>query len=196
MRRFTPLVAVAAIAAIQVACSDSGAGSLTPPTAPAAARGGVAAAAGQLGPRRIEILDACDPTSFNAAIGAGTCARPGGMSFDQFIAQLTNKGSVGAWTFAPANNVEGRAGQVLLAINRGGETHTFTEVEEFGGGIVPLLNQLSGNTTVAPECMALAADDFIPPGGSDSDDTVEVGTEHYQCCIHPWMRVTVTGRAS
>jgi len=68
--------------------------------------------------------------------------------------------------------------------------------EEFGGGIVPLLNQLSGNTTVAPECLALEPDDFIPPGGSDSDDEVEVGTEKYQCCIHPWMRVTVTGRGS
>jgi len=194
MRRFTPILAVVACAAIQLACSDVGT-PVASPTAPSLSRGGAAAAA-TLGPRRIEILDACDPTSFNAAIGAGTCSRPGGMNFDQFIAQLTNKGSVGAWTFAPANNVEGRAGQVLLAINRGGETHTFTEVEEFGGGIVPLLNQLSGNTTVAPECMALAADDFIPPGGSDSDDTVEVGTEHYQCCIHPWMRVTVTGRAS
>ena len=195
MRRLTPLAAVAAIAAIQVACTDSGAASLSPPTAPAAARGGAVAAADP-GPRRIEILDACDPTSFNAAIGAGTCARPGGMSFDQFIAQLTKHGSVGAWTFAPANNVTGREGQVLLAINRGGEVHTFTEVEEFGGGIVPLLNTLSGNTTVAPECLALAPDDFIPPGGSDSDDEIESGTEKYQCCIHPWMRVTVTGRGS
>jgi hypothetical protein len=195
MRRFTPLVAVAAIATFQVACTDSGAASLTPPTAPAAARGGAAATADP-GPRRIEILDACDPTSFNAAIGAGTCSRPGGMNFDQFIAEVTQKGSVGAWRFAPANNVTGRVGQVLLAMNRGGEVHTFTEVEEFGGGIVPLLNQLSGNTTVAPECLALAPDDFIPPGGSDSDDSVESGTEKYQCCIHPWMRVTVTGRGT
>ena len=193
MRRFIPVLAAVAAAAIQLACSTPD-GPATPPTAPTAFKGGAAAA--QLGPRRIEILDACDPTSFNAAIGAGTCSRPGGMSFDQFIAQLTKRGSVGAWRFAPANNVEGRAGQVLLAINRGGETHTFTEVEEFGGGIVPLLNQLSGNTTVAPECLALEPDDFIPPGGSDSDDEVEVGTEKYQCCIHPWMRVTVTGRGS
>ena len=194
MCRFTPVLAAVALAAIQLACSGDTA-PIPAPTAPLAARAG-AAASDQLGPRRIEILDACDPTSFNAAIGAGTCSRPGGMSFDQFIAQLTKHGSVGAWTFAPANNVTGREGQVLLAINRGGEVHTFTEVEEFGGGIVPLLNQLSGNTTVAPECLALAPDDFIPPGGSDSDDEVESGTEKYQCCIHPWMRVTVTGRGS
>ena len=194
MRRVIPVLAAVAAAAIQLACSEVNSPA-TPPTAPSASRGG-AVAADELGPRRIEIHDACDPTSFNAAIGAGTCSRPGGMSFDQFIAQLTKRGSVGAWTFAPANNVTGREGQVLLAINRGGETHTFTEVEEFGGGIVPLLNTLSGNTTVAPECLALAPDDFIPPGGSDSDDEVEAGTEKYQCCIHPWMRVTVTGRAN
>src|SRR5690242_18201764 len=152
MRRFIPVLAAVAAAAFQLACSAPD-GPATPPTAPTAFKG--AAAAAQLGPRRIEILDACDPTSFNAAIGAGTCSRPGGMNFDQFIAEVTQKGSVGAWRFAPENNVTGRVGQVLLAMNRGGEVHTFTEVEEFGGGIVPLLNQLSGNTTVAPECLAL-----------------------------------------
>ena len=101
---------------------------------------------------------------------------------------------VDAWRFAPANNVQARVGQTLLAINRGGEAHTFTEVEEFGGGIVPVLNQLSGNTEVAPECRTLAADDFIPPGGTYSDEVEETGTERYQCCIHPWMRATVTAR--
>jgi hypothetical protein len=74
--------------------------------------------------------------------------------------------------------------------------HTLTEVEEFGGGIVPLLNQLSGNNQVAPQCIALEADDFIPPGGFDADDEVEeAGTELYQCCIHPWMRTVVHGKA-
>ena len=195
MRRFTPALAAVAVAAIQLACSGDYA-PMPAPTDPSASRGGVAAAGDELGPRRIQMLDACDPTSFNAAIGAGTCSRPGGMSFDQFIAQLTKHGSVGAWTFAPANNVTGREGQVLMAINRGGEVHTFTEVEEFGGGIVPMLNTLSGNPVPAPECLALAPDDFIPPGGSDSDDEVESGAEKYQCCIHPWMRVIVTGRGS
>jgi hypothetical protein len=82
----------------------------------------------------------------------------------------------------------------MLAINRGGEVHTFTEVEEFGGGIVPLLNQLSHNTAVAPECQALAPSDFVPAGGTTSDDVEEAGVEHYQCCIHPWMRTTVIAR--
>ena len=50
------------------------------------------------------------------------------------------------------------------------------------------------NTEVAPECRTLAADDFIPPGGTYSDEVEETGTERYQCCIHPWMRATVTAR--
>jgi plastocyanin len=77
---------------------------------------------------------------------------------------------------------------MLLAVNHGGETHTFTEVEEYGGGIVPMLNELSGMTTVAPEYQALQPGDFIPAGGSLGETEEEEGTEKYQCCIHPWMR--------
>jgi plastocyanin len=83
------------------------------------------------------IHDACDPTSFDAVLGAGNCTRSGGLSFTNFIARVTDRGEAGAWTFAPST-VEARVGQTLLAINRGGEMHTFTEVEQFGGGILPL----------------------------------------------------------
>ena len=192
MLRTPTLLAALACTALLAACSDSGPGNLPEPTAPSAARGGTPGA--NDGVRRIEMLDACDPLSFNAAIGAGTCTRSGGLSFDTFIAQLGAKGEVGAWRFAPGN-VEARVGQTLLAINRGGEVHTFTEVEEFGGGIVDVLNELTGETTVAPECAALAPSDFIPPGGTDTDEVEAPGTEKYQCCIHPWMRTTVTARA-
>ena len=78
-----------------------------------------------------------------------------------------------------------------LAANQGGEVHTFTEVEAFGGGIVADLNTRSGNPTPAPECLALEPDDFVPPGGSYSDEVEEEGVELYQCCIHPWMRTTI-----
>src|SRR5215211_1507490 len=84
----------------------------------------------------INMLDSCDPGTFNAAIGPGTCVRDGGVKFDDFIAQLTRLGFVGSWHFSrPVANA--RVGQTLLVTNRGGEVHTFTEVEEFGGGIVP-----------------------------------------------------------
>jgi plastocyanin len=140
--------------------------------------------------RAISILDACDPDSFNAALGPGTCARKGGVLFDNFIDLLRRHQSVGAWHFTPPQ-ASMDVGDVLLAVNQGGETHTFTEVDEYGGGIVPMLNQLSGLTTVAPECNQLQPDDFIPAGGSSSETEEEEGVEKYQCCIHPWMRAEV-----
>ncbi|HEX7981753.1 MAG TPA: hypothetical protein VF461_24310 [Gemmatimonadaceae bacterium] len=100
--------------------------------------------------------------------------------------------SIHEWRFSPLN-LDIKLGDSFSATNVGGETHTFTEVEHFGGGIVPLLNHLSGNFHIAPECAALTAHDFIPHGGSSPPDTPdEVGVENYQCCIHPWMRMTVT----
>jgi hypothetical protein len=138
----------------------------------------------------INILDACDPDTFNAALGAGTCVRNGGIRFDNFIELLRRHRSVGPWHFTPPQ-AGMDVGDVLLAVNNGGETHTFTEVEEFGGGIVPLLNDLTGLTTVAPECNQLQPGDFIPAGGSSSETEDEEGVEKYQCCIHPWMRTEV-----
>jgi len=138
----------------------------------------------------VSMLDACDGPSF-AAQGVD-CSRTGGVQFQQFISELTARGTVGAWHFAP-NTLVLQLGQSFSAFNRGGETHTFTEVKQFGGGIVPILNQLSGNLVPAAECLALDPSDFIAPGGSsDSDVADEAGTELYQCCIHPWMRAVVT----
>ena len=138
----------------------------------------------------VTMFDACDPQTFNAALGAGTCSRSGGVRFDKFLEQLGLHHSIGGWHFAPPN-VTMRVGEDLVATNKGGETHTFTEVEEFGGGIVPLLNELTGLTTVAPECTRLAAGDFLAPGASSRETEDETGVEKYQCCIHPWMRAEV-----
>ena len=149
------------------------------------------AAAGANG-HTVSMMDACEPDSFNAAVGAGTCVRNGGVRFDEFIRLLTAHQSVGAWHFTPTQ-AHLAVGDVLVAVNRGGETHTVTEVEEFGGGIVPLLNELSGNTTVAPECAALGPNAMIAPGRhSEAETEQDEGLEKYQCCIHPWMRMTVT----
>jgi plastocyanin len=136
----------------------------------------------------VNMLDACDPDTFNAAVGAGTCVRSGGMTFERFVAQLTRLQFVGAWHFAPSDsNV--RVGQTFVASNKGGEVHTFTEVADFGGGIVPQLNQLAGVSEVAPECAALEPDDFVAPGGTYHEEVGEAGTLKFQCCIHPWMRL-------
>jgi plastocyanin len=136
----------------------------------------------------VNMLDACDPDSFNAVLGPGTCIRSGGVTFDQFIAQLTRLAFSAPWRFAPQNtNVH--VGQTFVAENKGGEAHTFTEVEEFGGGIVPTLNQLAHTPTIAPECTTLQGDDFVAPGGAYREEVEHTGTLKFQCCIHPWMRL-------
>ncbi len=183
------ITAVATLSLVVSACSDT-ARATAPGIAPR--ESSVAAALINGGSERlVSMLDACDPASFNAVLGAGTCSRTGGgVTFEHFLAQLQANGSAGAWRFAPSTmNVS--VGQTLAAINRGGEVHTFTEVEHFGGGIVASLNQLSGNPVPAPECLDLDDDDFVMPGTIYRDEVHEAGTELYQCCIHPWMRVTV-----
>jgi hypothetical protein len=89
-----------------------------------------------------------------------------------------------------------RVGQDFVATNKGGEVHTFTEVAEFGGGLVPLLNQLSHVPEVAPECTlaALDPDDFVPPGGTYRERVSHSGNLKFQCCIHPWMRLEASSR--
>lgn len=180
MMRLARLCAVAGALAI-AACNDA-----TSPTSDLAisqARGTDARVA------TVRMMDACDPATFAGVPGG--CARNGGITIAQFTAQLTQLGVVPAWHFTPPD-LYLKEGDSFMATNTGGEMHTFTEVEEFGGGIVPPLNALSGNTEVAPECQALAQSDFIAPGHSTTpEETDEVGDEHYQCCIHPWMRTTV-----
>jgi plastocyanin len=140
----------------------------------------------------VSMKDECDPATFNAALGAGTCTRQGNTTFAQFNAELTASHRVAAWQFVPTE-LSVLVGQSVQAKNDGGEMHTFTEVETFGGGIIPELNEASGNPTVAPECAALANADLVLPGRTFTTDVAtEAGTEHYQCCIHPWMRAEVT----
>jgi plastocyanin len=192
--RFHSLVVLAGAAAFFVACEN-------PPSQPAgpspldATQTAVVAQPGQLAAagaaqHMVTMMDACDPETFNAAIGPGTCTRSGGVQFAKFLELLGLHHSIGSWRFAPPN-VTMRVGQRLVATNRGGEVHTFTEVEDFGGGIVADLNNLTGLTTVAPECTQLTGSDFIAPGASSSEEEDEAGVENYQCCIHPWMRAQV-----
>lgn len=140
----------------------------------------------------VSIQDECDPASFNAALGAGTCVRQGTETFAQFNSELSSTHAVAAWKFVPAA-LTIHLGQSISAMNNGGEVHTFTEVAQFGGGIVPSLNQASGNPNEAPECASLSASDHIAAGTTFTTTAADkVETEHYQCCIHPWMRADVT----
>lgn len=145
-----------------------------------------------LASNQVSIRDECDPASFNAALGAGTCVRQGNMTFAQFNTELQARQDVAAWRFVPATLTIG-VGQSIEAINDGGEEHTFTEVEEFGGGVEPVLNEASGNPVEAPECAQLSGSQFIPAGARlVTAPATAVGTEKYQCCVHPWMRAIVT----
>jgi plastocyanin len=65
-------------------------------------------------------------------------------------------------------------------------------VTRFGGGIVPLLNDLSGNTTPAVLCPNQDPH-FVTPGGTAYVNvSTTPGTYDFQCLIHPWMRTVVT----
>ena len=162
---------------------------------------GPAYAAGPTPQRQIFARDVCDPVTFNQAIGAGTCTRPGGgLPFQQFISQLTRLESVPAWRFTP-DTVVLSPGQPFVTTNAGGEAHTFTEVAQFGGGFVPQLNQLSGNLSPAlldngqPACTPSNPElNFIAPGQSTAADSEDSGVHMYQCCIHPWMRAVLRVR--
>ena len=77
------------------------------------------------------------------------------------IAELTKKQQAGAWKNNP-DQFGNKVGTAIDVDNIGGETHTFTRVAAFGGGIVPLLNDLSGNTTVATECANLDPATIVP----------------------------------
>jgi len=140
----------------------------------------------------VAIKDQCDSTTFNAGLGPGTCVLKGTVTLSAFNSELNSTKQVAAWLFAPST-FSIRVGQKITAMNSGGEEHTFTEVDQFGGGIVAALNTASGNPTEAKECAALTAAGHIKSGQSfTTDEATTVGTERYQCCIHPWMRATVT----
>lgn len=144
------------------------------------------------------VRDDCDPTTFNAAVGPGTCVGSGKTTFADFIAELIKHQIAVAWRFNP-REFDVPAGKMLMLENRGGETHTFTKVAEFGGGFVPPLNTLSGNPIPAPECLAPPSPTniFVEAGETDEGPTagttvLPTGQEtKFQCCVHPWMRTKI-----
>ena len=159
-------------------------------------------------PLPIRLRDRCDPATFNLAIGPGTCVGTGNITIPEFIAELQEDQKVGAWNINPDKQEVDR-GTALILESRGGEAHTFTKVEEFGGGFVEFLNGLSGNFVPRPECTNGARDKdgnlipldgltFVPPGltlPGPVAGTAAFPAGHkvkFQCCIHPWMRTELT----
>jgi len=173
--------------------------------------------------KTIRIWDACDPATFDAKVGPGTCipGHHGETKFDDFFAEVQLDQIAGGWRFNPLLNttegilklarVELEPGDRLLFQNMGGETHTFTKVEEFGGGFFAPLNPITGNPEPAPECARVLPDGSLAPQPeTDTNQFVEAGTTelgpfagtralplgvtHWECCIHPWMRMNIVVR--
>jgi hypothetical protein len=146
--------------------------------------------------RQVVMLDDCDPATFNAAIGPGTCVKEGSTTFSEFIGQLVSQGRAPAWRFAP-EQLSLAAGGTLDAPNKGGEDHTLTEVANFGGGCIAALNDLLGLTPV-PECAGFPGGAFaatlVPAGGTLTTAPLAPGIHRFECLIHPWMRTTVEVR--
>ena len=146
----------------------------------------------------IVALDECEPDSFNAVLGADFCKNVAlaPLGFTTTFADLFSEAAEGkpdpGWDFEP-DVLRVRKGTTLVVTNQGGEPHTFTEVKKFGGGFVDGLNH--GEQTV-PECsggfknVAVARTRIIQGSQMEVTDLSQ-GEHKFECCIHPWMRMTV-----
>ena len=147
------------------------------------------------GDKKIRMYDDCEPTSFNAVLGDGSCIGNGHTTFDEFIAELAATQDAHKWRNQPSQ-MHVNVGRPTIIENRGGEVHTFTPVANFGGGFIPDLNGISGNPVPAPECLNIPALVFIAAGATEEGPTagsseLPVGATKFQCCIHPWMRTII-----
>jgi hypothetical protein len=173
----------------------------------------VAATAYASGPdvRTVQLRDDCDPATFDAAVGPGTCVGDGDTTFAEFLGEFLARGSVEKWRFNPDRSDAERGAK---AQNRGGELHTFTKVDHFGDGFVELLNAKQGaNADPLLECARrtpagvlirdeqgnlvpaqAAIDSFVFPNTTSNTTSLAKGVYKFQCCIHPWMHTTLEVR--
>lgn len=142
--------------------------------------------------QRIKVMDDCDPGTFNAAIGPGTCVGDGDVTFERVVESLP-EGGHGHWKFAPDDTRIDHGG-VLELVNTGGEIHTFTEVEEFGPGCIPFINAAMGLTGPPVMNCAAAMADPLFPGEREDLRGLGVGKHKFECALHPWMTTVVTVR--
>jgi plastocyanin len=145
---------------------------------------------------QVVALDECDPATFNAALGPDFCKNVALGAFTK-LTDLFAKAKAGTpdpgWDFEP-DTLHIKKGTDLVVVDQGGEPHTFTEVSQFGGGFLPVLNA-PGEETV-PECAGgfsnvAVAKTRILQGSQDHITGLSKGEHLFQCCIHPWMRVKV-----
>lgn len=144
---------------------------------------------------QVVALDECDPVSFNAALGADFCKNVNlgfSTTLSTLVAESATPNPDPKWDFEP-DSMSVKEGTVLSVVDQGGEPHTFTEVKQFGGGFIPVLNN---GEAAAPECAAgfndvAVAKTRILQGSTSLVTGLSKGTHYFQCCIHPWMRFQV-----
>jgi plastocyanin len=145
---------------------------------------------------QVVALDECDPTTFNAALGPDFCHNVTLGAFttlkDLFAKAATGNPDPG-WDFEP-DILKIKEGTNLSVVDQGGEPHTFTEVDHFGGGFIPGLN--APGEDVVPECAGgfsnvAVARTRVLQGSTLQVNDLSDGKHLFQCCIHPWMRMTV-----
>jgi plastocyanin len=144
---------------------------------------------------QIVALDECDPATFNAVIGPDFCrnvALGAATKLDDLFAEAAAGTPDPGWDFEP-DVLTVKQGSIISVVDQGGEPHTFTEVEQFGGGFIPGLN---GGQEMAPECAGgfknvEVAKTRILQGSQLQIMGLSKGEHLFECCIHPWMRVKV-----
>lgn len=142
----------------------------------------------------IEVEDDCDPETFDAAVGPGTCVGDGDTTFDELVEELEDDGEHGKWRNHP-DDTHIDHGESLHVVNEGGEFHTFTMVDVFGGGCVPFLNDILGLPPAPDElCAAIGPADALPAGFALDVEDLAPGHYMFMCLIHPWMQTTVEVR--
>src|SRR4051812_5593865 len=144
----------------------------------------------------VKVWDDCDPATFNAALGAGTCVNDhDGLALDRAEAKLQRKGSLWGWRFGPKHTSIDQGETLVARFKSGGEAHSFTEVAQFGAGCVPGINDLAGiKGAPAADCSRIEADYLGPQRTELHVDGLAAGEHQFQCLIHPWMRTTVEVR--
>jgi plastocyanin len=146
---------------------------------------------------QVVALDECDPATFNdpAAAGPEFCRNVTLGAFTTF-ADLFAKAAAGTpdpnWDFEP-DQLTIKQGTTVIVSDEGGEPHTFTEVNRFGGGFIPGLNH--GEPTVS-QCSGgfgnvAVARTRVLQGSQLNVIGLSKGKHLFQCCIHPWMRMEV-----
>ena len=146
---------------------------------------------------KVDIVDNCLPgdPGWDATGGCLLNEKQGDVPAAEFFGLLTSPLTIPpngflighpSWRNEPGH-ITTQQGKAVKVTNRGGRVHTFTEVTNFGGGRVGLLNI---GLSPAPECNPNLTTD-LAPGASTSIAIADAGLHKFQCCIHPWMRATI-----